>query len=137
MKNYNLLFQEEFHNSQNIDETFAELCNTKGLNEGLKYFKKIGATYYGKEYYDILYTISAFTKKDTDEKFFQSLIERIRRQNGTKEVKIEKLKDKNVSQLIINKENISIIATPFSKLFPISLEICPDLEDDTRKQLAL
>ncbi len=80
MKNYNLLFQEEFHNSQNIDETFAELCDKKGL----------------------------------------------------KEVKIEKVNDKNVSQLIINKENISIIATPLSKLLPVSLEICPDLEDDTR-----
>ena len=40
MKNYNLLFQEEFHNSQNIDETFAELCNKKGLKAGLEYFKK-------------------------------------------------------------------------------------------------
>ncbi len=133
MKSYDLLFDEEFHNSQNIDEKFAELCNKKGLKAGLKYLKEIGATWYDKENYEILYTISAFTKKDTDEKFFQSLIERIRRQNGTKEVKIEKLKDKNVSQLIINKEDISVTVIPLSKRLPVSLETCPDLEDDTRE----
>ncbi len=132
MKNYNLLFQEEFHNSQNIDETFADLCNKKGLKEGLEYLKEIGATWYDKENYEILYTISAFTKKDTDEKFFQSLIERISRQNGTKEVKIEKVKDKNFFRFIVNKEDFSVTVMPLSKRLPISLETCPDLEDDTR-----
>lgn len=62
MKNYNELFNTRFKTSQQIDEKFAELFNTFGLKEGIKYLKQVGATELDMDNYNIKYRISEWTK---------------------------------------------------------------------------
>ncbi len=68
MKNYNELFNTRFKTSQQIDEKFAELFNTSGLKEGIKYLKQIGATELDMDNYNIKYRISEWTKDSLSNK---------------------------------------------------------------------
>ena len=68
MKNYNELFNTRFKTSQQIDEKFAELFNTFGLKEGIKYLKQVGATELDMDNYNIKYRISEWTKDSLSNK---------------------------------------------------------------------
>ena len=68
MKNYNELFNTRFKTSQKIDEKFAELFNTSGLKEGIKYLKQVGATELDMDNYNIKYRISEWTKNSLSNK---------------------------------------------------------------------
>ena len=41
MKSYKELFEKEFNTSQQIDETFAKICNEQSFRKGIEYLKLI------------------------------------------------------------------------------------------------
>lgn len=133
MKNYNELFEKEFHISQQIDETFAKICNEQGFKKGIEYLKSINCKWLDYDGYDILYTINEWTKKTTSEEEKNKLIERVSKQEDVIEIKIE-INDKlKIPQLIIKRRDVEIKVIQFSELVPDSMQLLADLEDDSRK----
>jgi hypothetical protein len=133
MKNYKELFEKEFDTSQQIDETFAKICNEKGLKKGVEYLKSINCKWLDYDSYTILYTINEWTKKTTSKEEKNNLLERISRQEDGIEVKKEINDNLKVPQLIIKRKDFEIKVIQFSKLVPKAMELFPDLEDDSRK----
>ena len=62
MRSYNELFIDEFHNSQIIDETYADIYNNQGFKEAILYLKSIGATKLDTDNYNIKYWINKWTQ---------------------------------------------------------------------------
>lgn len=129
MKSYNLLFEEPFTKSQEIDDTFAKLANEKGLKEATSYLKQIGATTLDIDNFDIMYCINQFTddtnsleKKETFIKSISDLKEYVKKNN-------DKL---NLPQVIIETIEGTIKATQFSSINPNIKEVIPFIDTSER-----
>lgn len=117
MKSYNLLFEEPFTKSQEIDDTFAKLANEKGLKESINYLKQMGATTLDIDNFDIMYCINQFTddtnsleKKETFIKSISDLKEYV------KKVEIVNNDKLNLPQVIIETIEGTIKAIQFSNI---------------------
>ena len=133
VKSYSELFEKEFHTSQQIDDTFAKICNEQGFKKGVEYLKSINCKWLDYDRYDILYTINEWTKRITSEEEKNKLFERISRQEDVIEVKTE-INDKlKIPQLVIKRKDFEMKVIQFSKLIPDTIKVLPDLEDDSRK----
>ncbi len=132
MKSYKELFEKEFNTSQQIDETFAKICNEQSFRKGIEYLKSINCEWLDYDGYTILYTINELTKVSTTDEEKRKLIERISSQEDIVETKIEENDKFKISQIVISKKDYEIRAMQLSKLLPKAVEILPDLEDDRR-----
>lgn len=132
MKSYKELFEKEFKTSQQIDETFAKICNEQGFRKGIEYLKSINCEWLDYDGYTILYTINELTKASITDEEKRKLLERISSQKDVLETKIEKNDKFKISQIVIKKKDYEIRAMQLSKLLPNAMELLPDLEDDRR-----
>lgn len=132
MNNYNVLFEKEYNTSQEIDNTFAAICNEQGFSKGIEYLKSINFEWLDYDGYVILYTINAITKATTTLEEKKNLLKRVSRQEDVKEIKIEQSDKFNIPQLIILKEDYEIRVMQLSELIPEAMEVLPDLESDER-----
>lgn len=61
MKSYDLLFQEPFTKSQEIDDTFVNIANDTGIKTAINYLKQMGAKKLDRNNFRIEYYINQFT----------------------------------------------------------------------------
>ena len=133
MKNYEELFCKRFSISQQIDDKFAELYNTNGLYDSIKYLKDIGATRLDMESYNIKYRISEWTKdKLSDQEKIAFLNELMGFKDYVKKVKIARNEKFNLPEVFIETIEGDIRAIQFSDYVPDVKEIFPFIEKDER-----
>ncbi len=133
MKNYNELFNTRFKTSQKIDEKFAELFNTSGLKEGIKYLKQVGATELDMDNYNIKYRISEWTKNSLSNKekiaFLNELMDL---GDYILDIKVEKNEKFNLPEVKIETTKGIIQAIQFSSVAPEVKNLFPFIESDKR-----
>lgn len=133
MKNYNELFSERFHRSQEIDEEFSKIFNEEGLLEAINYLKSIGATTLDTDNYQIKYRISEWTKNkisnEEKEKFINELLNL---KDYIKKIDISKNNNFNLPELSIETIEGNIRAIQFSSIVPNCKEKLPFIETDER-----
>ena len=133
MKNYNELFNTRFKTSQKIDEKFAELFNTSGLKEGIKYLKQVGATELDMDNYNIKYRISEWTKDSLSDKEKIAFLNELRDLGDyILDIKVEKNEKFNLPEVKIETTKGVIRAIQFSSLAPEVKNLFPFIESDKR-----
>ena len=133
MKNYNELFNTRFKTSQQIDEKFAELFNTSGLKEGIKYLKQIGATELDMDNYNIKYRISEWTKDSLSNKEKIAFLNELRDLGDyILDIKVEKNEKFNLPEVKVETTKGVIRAIQFSSLAPEVKNLFPFIESDKR-----
>lgn len=133
MKNYNELFNTRFKTSQKIDEKFAELFNTSGLKEGIKYLKQVGATELDMDNYDIKYRISEWTKNSLSNKEKIAFLNELRDLGDyILDIKVEKNEKFNLPEVKIETTKGIIQAIQFSSVAPEVKNLFPFIESDKR-----
>lgn len=133
MKNYNELFQNRFKKSQVIDEKFAELSNTEGLESGINYLKQIGATKLDMDNYDIKYRISEWTSnKLSNHEKINFLNELKNLKDYVIDVNIETNDKFNLPEVIVKTTDGAIRAIQFSSVVPKVKEMFPFIENNQR-----
>lgn len=133
MKNYNELFNTRFKTSQKIDEKFAELFNTSGLKEGIKYLKQVGATELDMDNYNIKYRISEWTKDSISNKEKISFLNELRDLGDyILDIKVEKNEKFNLPEVKIETTKGIIQAIQFSSVAPEVKNLFPFIESDKR-----
>ncbi len=133
MKNYNELFNTRFKTSQKIDEKFAELFNTSGLKEGIKYLKQVGATELDMDNYNIKYRISEWTKDSLSNKEKIAFLNELRDLGDyILDIKVEKNEKFNLPEVKIETTKGIIQAIQFSSVAPEVKNLFPFIESDKR-----
>lgn len=133
MKNYNELFNTRFKTSQKIDEKFAELFNTSGLKEGIKYLKQVGATELDMDNYNIKYRISEWTKNSLSNKEKIAFLNELRDLGDyILDIKVEKNEKFNLPEVKIETTKGIIQAIQFSSVAPEVKNLFPFIESDKR-----
>lgn len=133
MKNYNELFNTRFKTSQKIDEKFAELFNTSGLKEGIKYLKQVGATELDMDNYNIKYRISEWTKNSLSNKEKIAFLNELRDLGDyILDIKVEKNEKFNLPEIKIETTKGIIQAIQFSSVAPEVKNLFPFIESDKR-----
>ena len=133
MKNYNELFNTRFKTSQKIDEKFAELFNTSGLKEGIKYLKQVGATELDMDNYNIKYRISEWTKDSLSNKEKIAFLNELRDLGDyILDIKVEKNEKFNLPEIKIETTKGIIQAIQFSSVAPEVKNLFPFIESDKR-----
>lgn len=133
MKNYNELFNTRFKTSQKIDEKFAELFNTSGLKEGIKYLKQVGATELDMDNYNIKYRISEWTKDSLSDKEKIAFLNELRDLGDyILDIKVEKNEKFNLPEVKIETTKGIIQAIQFSSVAPEVKNLFPFIESDKR-----
>lgn len=133
MKNYNELFNTRFKTSQKIDEKFAELFNTSGLKEGIKYLKQVGATKLDMDNYNIKYRISEWTKDSLSNKEKIAFLNELRDLGDyILDIKVEKNEKFNLPEVKIETTKGIIQAIQFSSVAPEVKNLFPFIESDKR-----
>lgn len=133
MKNYNELFNTRFKTSQKIDEKFAELFNTSGLKEGIKYLKQVGATELDMDNYNIKYRISEWTKDSLSNKEKIAFLNELRDLGDyILDIKVEKNEKFNLPEVKIETTKGIIQAIQFSSVAPEVKNLIPFIESDKR-----
>ena len=133
MKNYNELFNTRFKTSQQIDEKFAELFNTSGLKEGIKYLKQVGATELDMDNYNIKYRISEWTKDSLSNKEKIAFLNELRDLGDyILDIKVEKNEKFNLPEVKIETTKGIIQAIQFSSVAPEVKNLFPFIESDKR-----
>lgn len=133
MKNYNELFNTRFKTSQKIDEKFAELFNTSGLKEGIKYLKQVGATELDMDNYNIKYRISEWTKNSLSNKEKIAFLNELRDlEDYILDIKVEKNEKFNLPEVKIETTKGIIQAIQFSSVAPEVKNLFPFIESDKR-----
>lgn len=133
MKNYNELFNTIFKTSQKIDEKFAELFNTSGLKEGIKYLKQVGATELDMDNYNIKYRISEWTKDSLSNKEKIAFLNELRDLGDyILDIKVEKNEKFNLPEVKIETTKGIIQAIQFSSVAPEVKNLFPFIESDKR-----
>ena len=133
MKNYNELFNTRFKTSQKIDEKFAELFNTSGLKEGIKYLKQVGATELDMDNYNIKYRISEWTKDSLSNKEKIVFLNELRDLGDyILDIKVEKNEKFNLPEVKIETTKGIIQAIQFSSVAPEVKNLFPFIESDKR-----
>lgn len=133
MKNYNELFNTRFKTSQKIDEKFAELFNTSGLKEGIKYLKQVGATELDMDNYNIKYRISEWTKDSLSNKEKIAFLNELRDLGDCiLDIKVEKNEKFNLPEVKIETTKGIIQAIQFSSVAPEVKNLFPFIESDKR-----
>lgn len=133
MKNYNELFNTRFKTSQKIDEKFAELFNTSGLKEGIKYLKQVGVTELDMDNYNIKYRISEWTKDSLSDKEKIAFLNELRDLGDyILDIKVEKNEKFNLPEVKIETTKGIIQAIQFSSVAPEVKNLFPFIESDKR-----
>lgn len=133
MKNYNELFNTRFKTSQKIDEKFAELFNTSGLKEGIKYLKQVGATELDMDNYNIKYRISEWTKNSLSNKEKIAFLNELRDLGDyILDIKVKKNEKFNLPEVKIETTKGIIQAIQFSSVAPEVKNLFPFIESDKR-----
>ena len=133
MKNYNELFNTRFKTSQKIDEKFAELFNTSGLKEGIKYLKQVGATELDMDNYNIKYRISEWTRNSLSNKEKIAFLNELRDLGDyILDIKVEKNEKFNLPEVKIETTKGIIQAIQFSSVAPEVKNLFPFIESDKR-----
>ena len=133
MKNYNELFNTRFKTSQKIDEKFAELFNTSGLKEGIKYLKQVGATELDMDNYNIKYRISEWTKDSLSDKEKIAFLNELRDLGDyILDIKVEKNEKFNLPEVKIETTKGIIQVIQFSSVAPEVKNLFPFIESDKR-----
>lgn len=133
MKNYNELFNTRFKTSQKIDEKFAELFNTSGLKEGIKYLKQVGATELDMDNYNIKYRISEWTKDSLSDKEKIAFLNELRDLGDyILDIKVEKNEKFNLPEIKIETTKGIIQAIQFSSVAPEVKNLFPFIESDKK-----
>ena len=133
MKNYNELFNTRFKTSQKIDEKFAELFNTSGLKEGIKYLKQVGATELDMDNYNIKYRISEWAKNSLSNKEKIAFLNELRDLGDyILDIKVEKNEKFNLPEVKIETTKGIIQAIQFSSVAPEVKNLFPFIESDKR-----
>lgn len=133
MKNYNELFNTRFKTSQKIDEKFAELFNTSGLKEGIKYLKQVGATELDMDNYNIKYRISEWTKDSLSDKEKIAFLNELRDLGDyILDIKVEKNEKFNLPEVKIETTKGIIQAIQFSSVAPEVKNLFSFIESDKR-----
>lgn len=133
MKNYNELFNTRFKTSQQIDEKFAELFNTSGLKEGIKYLKQVGATELDMDNYNIKYRISEWTKDSLSNKEKIAFLNELRDLGDyILDIKVEKNEKFNLPEVKIETTKGIIQALQFSSVSPEVKKLFPFIENNER-----
>ena len=133
MKNYNELFNTRFKTSQKIDEKFAELFNTSGLKEGIKYLKQVGATELDMDNNNIKYRISEWTKNSLSNKEKIAFLNELRDLGDyILDIKVEKNEKFNLPEVKIETTKGIIQAIQFSSVAPEVKNLFPFIESDKR-----
>lgn len=133
MKNYNELFNTRFKTSQKIDEKFAELFNTSGLKDGIKYLKQVGATELDMDNYNIKYRISEWTKDSLSNKEKIAFLNELRDLGDyILDIKVEKNEKFNLPEVKIETTKGIIQAIQFSSVAPEVKNLFPFIESDKR-----
>ena len=133
MKNYNELFNTRFKTSQKIDKKFAELFNTSGLKEGIKYLKQVGATELDMDNYNIKYRISEWTKNSLSNKEKIAFLNELRDLGDyILDIKVEKNEKFNLPEVKIETTKGIIQAIQFSSVAPEVKNLFPFIESDKR-----
>ena len=133
MKNYNELFNTRFKTSQKIDEKFAELFNTSGLKEGIKYLKQVGATKLDMDNYNIKYRISEWTKNSLSDKEKIAFLNELKNlKDYVVNIKVEENEKFNLPEVTIETTKGVIRAIQFSSLAPEVKNLFPFIENNER-----
>lgn len=133
MKNYNELFNTRFKTSQQIDEKFAELFNTSGLKEGIKYLKQVGATELDMDNYNIKYRISEWTKDSLSNKEKIAFLNELRDLGDyILDIKVEKNEKFNLPEVKIETTEGIIQALQFSSVAPEVKNLFPFIKNNER-----
>lgn len=133
MKNYNELFNTRFKTSQQIDEKFAELFNTYGLKEGIRYLKQVGATELDMDNYNIKYRISEWTKDSLSNKEKIAFLNELRDLGDyILDIKVEKNEKFNLPEVKIETTKGIIQALQFSSVAPEVKNLFPFIENNER-----
>lgn len=133
MKSYNQLFEERFHNSQIIDETFSEIFNTEGLKSSIDYLKSIGATKLDMDNYQIKYRINKWTQNDLNEKEKEEFLkELLKLKDYVIDVKIGENTKFGIPEVAIQTTDGLICAMRFSTYKPKIKKIIPEIENESR-----
>lgn len=133
MKNYNELFNTRFKTSQQIDEKFAELFNTSGLKEGIKYLKQVGATELDMDNYNIKYRISEWTKDSLSNKEKIAFLNELRDLGDyILDIKVEKNEKFNLPEVKIETTKGIIQALQFSSVALEVKNLFPFIENNER-----
>lgn len=119
MKSYKELFEKEFNTSQQIDETFAKICNEQGFRKGIEYLKSINCEQLDYDGYTILYTINELTKVSTTDEEKMKLLERISSQEDVVEAKIEKMISLKFHKQLFQKKTMKLELCSFQNYYPM------------------
>lgn len=119
MRSYNELFIDEFHNSQIIDETYADIYNNQGFKEAILYLKSIGATKLDTDNYNIKYWINKWTQSESNDNNKDNIIQKLKRMNDyVTDVRVENNDKFNIPELIIETKNGPIKVLQLSERYP-------------------
>ena len=133
MKSYEKLFQEPFTRSQEIDDTFVKLANSKGTETAINYLKQIGAKTLDIDNFNIMYCINQFTddnnSSEEKEEFIKSLSDLKDYITKVEIVNNEKLK---LPQVFIETTEGIIKASQFSSINPKIKEVIPVIDTSAR-----
>lgn len=112
-------FHKPYERSTEIDNTFAQIYNEKGLKEAIDYLLKIGATKLDKDNYFVTYAINEYTEESNSKEEKQRIISSL---NNLKDyiinAEIVYNEKKKKEELVITTTKGDIKVIMFSSLAP-------------------
>ncbi len=133
MKSYDLLFQAPFRQSQQIDDTFVDIANSKGLKAAINYLKQIGAQTLDMVNFIIKCRINEFTDSNYNQREKEENIrELLDLKDYIKKVEIINSEKLKLPQVLIETIEGTIKASQFSSINPDIKEIIPFIECSDR-----
>lgn len=133
MKNWREFFEEPFEKSQELDNTFAKICDEEGLKKGIDYLISQGATKLDMDSYEILYYINEFTKNKYSEEEKENIILNLKKKDKfIKNATIGFNDHFKLQEALIETTEETIKIMQFSSLESNIKELLPEIDTDNR-----